>query len=240
MSARRRELLAGAAVAFGWASGLAGCAAPAKVAAPSIPPPPPVPRVGDRWRYARVNLYNGLKLGESTMRVTALAPRLRIEVSDQPGDRVAEEVYADPWRVLHEPAYGLPMDFAAPCPLLPARLEPGAHERYSGLYSSPAIESPGGRGYYWSVWVDARDWERLQVPAGSFDALRVTRRIAFTHPDFTRLDSVRTETLWYAPRVNRWVRREWTGHYRLHGFPPTRNREDWIAWELIEYVQAMA
>ena len=57
--------------------------------------------------------------------------------------------------------------------------------------------------HYWSVRVDARDWERIQVPAGVFEVLRVTRRIAFRHADLHRVESVRNETLWYAPKVNR-------------------------------------
>ena len=76
------------------------------------------------------------------------------------------------------------------------------------------------------------------MPAGEFDALRVERRIYFTHVDLRRSQSVRTEYLWYAPAVNRWVRREWTGQYI--GWPVRRGvaREDWVVHLLAEYAPA--
>lgn len=236
MNDERRQFVLKGATAFGLIAGLGGCASAVLVPAPATPPPAPVVRVGDRWRYARINRYNGIRLGESTMRVTAIAPQLRIEVVGANDAAGVDEVYSEPWRVIQEPAYDQALIFEVPSPVLPSRLEPGASERYSGPYRMAGDESRR----YWSVWVDARNWERVIVPAGSFDALRVTRRAAFEHPDYRRLDSVRVDTLWYAPQVNRWVRREWTGSYRVPGFPPFRNREDWIAWELIEYVQATA
>jgi len=228
---RRSMLLAGAAALV--STGLAGCATAVRVAGPATPPPPPTVRVGDRWRYARTNLYNDTALPEQVMRVTAIAPQLRVEVTDGSGPQPAE-VYADPWRVIQEPAYDMVQVFETPCPLLPARLEPGATERYAGRYRPAGDDTLR----FWSTWVDAQQWERVQVPAGSFDALRVTRRIAFQHANTVRIDPRRVETLWYAPQVNRWVRRVWTGEYTLPGFPQPRLREDWVAWDLIEYAPA--
>lgn len=87
--------------------------------------------------------------------------------------------------------------------------------------------------------MSAARWEEVRVPGGRFDALRVDRRIAFTHSDFWRIDSQRSETLWYAPAVNRWVQREWTGIYRQYGLPRYGGRrEDWVRWRLLEYVPA--
>lgn len=77
------------------------------------------------------------------------------------------------------------------------------------------------------------------MPAGQFDALRIDRRIWFTHADTRRSQSMRTEQLWYAPAVHRWVRREWTGQYL--GWPIRRGgpaREDWIVHELQAYSPA--
>lgn len=230
MVARREFLAAGAAVL----AGAAGCATRATLPTPAVAPSAPQVRVGDRWRYVRINLYNGIEVGTSTMQVADLAPRLRVTVTDADRNAHADEVYSQAWQVLQEPSYDQVLQFASPCPMLPSRLEPGASEQYRGRYSVPDLY---GR-FFWSAWLDARNWERITVPAGSFDVLRVERRIAFQHTDSFRIDSTRTETLWYSPLVNRWVRREWTGSYRLPGFPPIRNREDWIAWELLEHVPA--
>jgi hypothetical protein len=49
-----------------------------------------------------------------------------------------------------------------------------------------------------------------------------------------RFDPLRTDTLWYAPEVGRWVMREWTGNYMSGGPQPMRSRslEDWVQWQL--------
>ena len=188
-------------------------------------------RAGDRWRYAVIDLYRRERLTELTMQVAAEAPQLRVSVTDASGTARPDEVYASPWRVVQEPAYGAVIQFRNPNPLLPARLETGASERISNTFRASA----DGLWNFWSEQIDAQGWERVRVPAGEFVALRVMRRISFDHQDSFRTRSARDETLWYAPEVNRWVRREWTGRYYWAGMRGAPLREDWIAWELLEY-----
>jgi hypothetical protein len=94
------------------------------------------------------------------------------------------------------------------------------------------------RDFYWSDWLDAVGWQRVRTPAGEFDALRVERRIAFAHSDPFRDRPTREETLWYAPAVNRWVLREWTGRYWGRSHPPPLLREDWVGLRLVGYSPA--
>ena len=224
---RRRVLLAGAGAL------LAGCAAPAHVPPPDGAGAAPVVRVGDRWRYAQIDLYRKERTAELTMEVAEAAPQLRVRVIDASATPRADEIYQEPWRVIQEPAYGEPIVFRNPNPVLPTRLETGARERINNRFRAARDEL----WLFWSEWIDATGWERVRVPAGEFVALRVERRIAFDHQDPFRTASAREETLWYAPQVNRWVRREWTGRYRAVG---GGGREAWInedriAWELLEY-----
>lgn len=224
---RRRLLIAGAG-----AAALAGCAAPGYLPAPVEEAPPPTVRVGDRWRYALIDRYRGERFDEETVEVVATAPWLRLRVSGPDGVERDEEVYADPWRVIREPGYDQPIQFVHPSPVLPWRLAAGGYARVSN-----AIRTPGGdRTLHWSEWIDALGWERVRVPAGDFVALRVLRRIAFEHPDPFRERSSRQETLWYAPEVNRWVQREWTGTYFWPGMRlDAPLREQWVLRQLLEY-----
>ena len=68
------------------------------------------------------------------------------------------------------------------------------------------------------------------------------RTIWFDYPDVFRFNSSRIDSVWYAPEVNRWVRREWTGDYQhensLGKLGGTRRREDWVRWELVSYTPA--
>lgn len=228
--ARRRLLLAVPALGLS-AAQLAGCASPERLPSPASAPPQPTLRPGERWRYAKINRYNGQRLGEQVMQVETVDPVLRVSVSEGPGRALPPEIYADGWSVLQETVWDLVQRFNAPCPLLPRRLAPGASDFWRGTY-----EVPGYTGHRaWSVRIAAHDWERVQVPAGTFEALRVSRMIAFDHPDLLRSHSQREETLWYAPRVNRWVRREIDGRYVIPGYPPIRAREDRLTWELLDH-----
>ncbi len=224
----RRGLLRAAGLGL---AGLAGCARPARIAAPAAPPLPASVRLGDRWRYAKINLYNGETVDLQEMHVVALEPLLRIAVSRRDGTALPEETYAAPWRVIQENVWEQTQVFDAPSPLLPDRLEPGSVEDWRGTYRMPQDSWR----YAFSVRVKAHDWEDITVPAGRFEALRVSRRIAFAHPDLYRVGCQRQETLWYAPRVHRWVRREIDGACVLPGRPPARVREDRAAWVLLEY-----
>ncbi|HQD84413.1 MAG TPA: hypothetical protein PK929_15265 [Quisquiliibacterium sp.] len=227
LPARRALLISGAAL-------LAGCATPQFVAPPAAPVPPPTVRVGDRWRYQVVDRYSGRVTGLRAMQVAALQPQLRVAVTDGNDRPLAEETYARPWEVVQEPGYDLVQIFTQPIPVVPQPIAVGASARISGAYRLPGQDDQ----YFWSEWIDAPGWERIRVPAGEFEALRIERRIAFTHSDRWRLSAQRSETLWYAPAVNRWVRREWTGNYLWYGMRRSPLREDWVAYELIDYAPA--
>jgi hypothetical protein len=85
----------------------------------------------------------------------------------------------------------------------------------------PIVPTAAGAGSTATTWTDPRDgrplrWsqtlalagaETVEVPAGRFDCLRVSRTVAFTHPDPGRTGATRSETLWFAPAARRWVRR---------------------------------
>jgi len=226
MGTRRRLLIAGAG-----AAALAGCA-PGYVPAPVEEAPPPSVRVGDRWRYALIDRYRGERFDEETVEAVATEPQLRLRVSGADGVARDEEIYAAPWRVIREPGYDQPIVFVHPTPVLPWRLAVGGRARVSNAFRTPGED----RTLHWSEWIDALGWERVRVPAGEFVALRVLRRIAFVHPDPFRERSSREETLWYAPEVDRWVQREWTGTYFWAGMRRDAPlREAWVLRQLIEH-----
>lgn len=231
-SRRRRQLI----LALGTLS-LAACTTTpfsTPAAPPAAQPVAPRVRVGDRWRYAEINVYNGIRQAEVACEVVEVAPRLRVRLTDSRGKPRPDEVYEGAWRVIEEPFYDYLQVFEQPAPLLPDTLAVGESSRLDTAFRAPQASTER---YAWQQRLRALQWERVRMPAGEFEALRVERYIWFAHPDRTRLFPVRRDRLWYAPAVNRWVRREWTGEYRWPGGrrgPPTR--EDWVAWELLDYV----
>ena len=236
---RRRTLRAAAAVsALGGSVLTGGCANPAAVPAPAGAESivPPVLRVGDQWRYRLTNLYNRSTIGETTVQVVATSPEIRLRLDAGGGVAPLEERYADAWSVLVDASFDAPMVFDAAVPMVPAGLRASSGRRTVTRYRSERANQP----LAWEQRLDAIGWERVQVPAGGFDALRIERNIRLEHPDFFKLGAERNETLWYAPQVGRWVAREWTGSY-MPGSPTPRSgraREEWVRWELTAWLPA--
>ncbi|HMN64826.1 MAG: hypothetical protein KF786_07465 [Burkholderiaceae bacterium] len=227
----RRRLLLAAAAALP-----VGCAGPQFVPPPAGAIPAPRVQVGQRWRYDEINRYNGERRAVVTAEVVQVSPQLRVSLTDADGRRRDDEIYDRPWRVVQEPSYDYTQIFDRPVPLLPEPLAVGG-----GGFTQVGYRSVLGRDYplVWNERMVARGWEDLRVPAGQFLALRVERIIQFVHIDFRREESVREETIWYAPAVNRWVQREWTGRYVIPGgdFKPIY-REDWVRWQLLDWREA--
>ncbi len=210
-----------------------GCASPNAMPVPAGLDPLPVPtlRIGDRWRYVLINRYNNLAIGEVAVQVTAVTPLIRLSIDRGADKPLLEEIYTDPWSVLLETVYsGEPIRFNTPMPVVPQGASSGMNLKSETRYMTPS----SGSEYGWIQRLSVQGWEKVTVPAGSFDALRVVRQIDFVHPDFFRSYSTRTDTCWYAPQVGRWVKRDWTGSYISPDLMPRggRAREDWIDWQL--------
>jgi hypothetical protein len=139
--------------------------------------------------------------------------------------------------VLLETIYsGEPIRFSTPMPVVPQGSSSGMNLKSDTRYMTPS----SGTEFTWSQRLSVQGWEKVTVPAGSFDALRIVRQIDFVHPDFFRSYSTRIDTSWYAPQVGRWVKRDWTGSYISPDLMPRggRAREDWIDWQLTAYEPA--
>ena len=217
-SKRRRLLTAGAFAWIGAPALLSACATryENRIATPGGIIPAPQVKSGELWRYALINRYNGETINEVRAQVASVQPELRVELSDRSGRRLADEIYDAAWTIRQEPIYNETLVFDRPVPLLPPRLAVGSQQVTRTRYRLSGTGQP----HSWHVHMHAKHWERIAVPAGTFDALRIERLIRFEHHDLFRRGSRRMDTLWYAPQVNRWVMREWSGIYLEDGANP--------------------
>jgi hypothetical protein len=191
---------------------LTGCAAaPTGPVVNYTPGPVPPPHVGDTALYQVRNAYNGETLGDVQYVVD------RIE-----GDRVFVAVTASS-------AYaGLPHTEIYTPDGNWMRHPLSNHDRaieYEFLPPFPAYAFPLESGKGWSVRVNARNAvtgrtasvrvdgevlgsERLTTPAGTFDVVKIRRRVYAGDWDaFLRKTNI-VETDWYAPALGRSVRLE--------------------------------
>ena len=231
-----RLLCLGALVTF------AGCAAP------SLPPPVGAPvsvsapqaKVGDYWEYAVRDGYTGLPRGVYRYAVEVVeGERVVVEVTHE-GRHIDTLEYPRAWnarelpltgteRFRYEPAY---IAYSYP-------LEAG--KSWKAVLDATNVGT--GRRYRSFVYGKVVGWERIKVPAGEFDALRIERRLYAGNMEGYRTQEEVTETDWYVPSVGRAVRTQSSSeHFDTSrgggdggGEYPLRIRGDWLIGELVAF-----
>jgi hypothetical protein len=215
MKAHGRQRRAAAA----WMLALPWLPAAAQMAAAALPQL----RVGDRWRYRTNDGYSGVLLGEAETSVLAvLDDGYLIAIENARGRterRISREL--NPQQV----GEGLPADTGE----LRFPLSVGA--RWKSLASF--AKTNGSRGVI-RLEHEVVEAGRVRVPAGEFDACRITGSgfwdltafpIEKAQGDFSGKSE---RVVWYAPAVQRWVVVEMRTSAKGH-------RADWTRSELVTY-----
>lgn len=171
----------------------------------------PTLSIGDNWTYSVRDGFTGLGRGTQRHQVVEVTgERVGMTVTLQNG---VEESWAydrgGNW--LRHPAHGLQsFDYNPPYRAFDFPVAPGKTWRARLTATDPVT------GRRFPVWIDGvvLGWERIKVPAGEFDALRVKRAVFFDYYDYTtRGRSEIVEYEWYAPAVKQAVRREGSAIY---------------------------
>jgi hypothetical protein len=232
---------------------LAACASPLpqtppaglanEVAAPSIQP-------GSVWRYAVQDGYTHLSRGTIEYRVTDVMSD-SVAVAVDTGAQQTTETYTRDWNWLVHPATNMQTFIYKPAyqayqfPLV-------AGKKWTS--TATATDPATGRSFPIRVEAEVLGWQKVRVPAGEFDTVKVLRRVYFDYwQQGVRGESWIIETDWYAPSVNQVARRETTSRYwrlasseprfsfvRVKGDRdgdafPRFEQDDWLVYELTEY-----
>jgi hypothetical protein len=234
--ARRRLLALPLAIA------LPGCAALAPPGGQPVESATRLP-VGTVLRYATRDGYRGALLEEARWIVDAAGARFENLAYEEAGSGGFGESLAPMVARLHDPsgaliawerADGTRTRFDPPLRALPFPLVPGATLRQD------VIALTGSRARAVVMRLRVGGWERIAVPAGIFDALRVDRDLWLGDHDFHRTETRRIETDWYAPEIGALVRcSEDSAHQDLLAGrprfgPALIRRGDWRVRELLE------
>jgi hypothetical protein len=139
----------------------------------------------------------------------------------------------EPWgMVLVDPHWAQVQVYERPIPLWPEQLRPGWQTQISTKYKTPIDQEA----LPWDQEMKALAWETITVPAGQFKTLRFNNLIKFRNGDIGRTDSVRQETVWFAPEVGRWVARESRGTYYVQDSVIAQSyNESGFRWELLQW-----
>ena len=198
------------------------------------------PVAGATYVYLLSNGYNNAPRAQITYRVEQVdGDRVAVAVSAEgaPVEAPRTEVYAADGNWLRAALTShnqlRVFEFAPAYPAYAFPLEPGKSWSMRVSATDPAT---GRRN---SVRVDGRvlGHERIRVPAGEFDTIKVSRRVYAGDWDGFRQETNITETDWYAPALGRPVRTESRSGYMNTGqcgrFGCEIVRGDWNVYELL-------
>jgi hypothetical protein len=219
---------------------------PAEIAAPQLRP-------GSSWRYTVSDGFTRIARGTVEYRVRGVDGNT-VTVDVLSSGQEGTELYARDGNWLRRPATNM-QEFAYNPPYRAFDFPLVAGKRWSAKTS--ATDPADGRTFPVTIEGRVLGWERIKVPAGEFDTVKVKRMV---YLDFFRLgdrgQSVIQETDWYAPAIDSVVRRETTSQYlklaqrpRAPGFMrvsdgddhgnddtlPRYEQDDWLVYELVAY-----
>jgi hypothetical protein len=233
---RRRFILGASALTCGVLAGCATSPGPAPAGVRAVDAPQPMP--GQYWEFAVRDAYTGFPRGSYRYTVAGVDARgVTLEVTHD-GERIDTYVYAGGWNAIEQPLTNLQrFHYDPPYPAFDFPLYPGESWRRVVRAHDPAT----GRTYRVHVHASVGNWQRIRVPAGEFDALRVTRYVYAGNAEFFKLQEEIVQTDWYAPTVAYVVLTEGNSSHidtsRSGGGRgrPLRVRGDWLIAELVRY-----
>jgi hypothetical protein len=187
------------------------------------------PALGQSWTYQKFNFYNSQLLGTVKEEVVDTSGGIRISRRSLDNLDLGDEFQPVWGQVKEDPYWDNLQTYEAPLPLWLDNFAVGTSQSNSTHYRSGTSSFR----YWISVRTAVLGWERLVLPIGSFDVVRIEKLIRLNHPDITRLDTLRRDTLWLAPEMGRWVARETNGEFRIASKRAGwTGREDHFRWQL--------
>lgn len=193
--------------------------------------------IGDSWTYRVRDGYTGLARPDQRLRVTgADSDRVRVAASRSEGQDEAQ-IFDREWNWLSRPATNLQsFEYSPAYRALSFPLAVGKTWRATATATDPR----DGRRF--PVWIEGtvQGWEKVKVPAGEFEALKVRRMVFIDYWEYAlRGRSEIVEYEWYAPAVKQAVRREDRSQHLSYLYSddkgPSWVRDDWLIAELASY-----
>jgi hypothetical protein len=153
-------------------------------------------------------------------------------------DRLLPGVHWEREKLSNQPLVALPgihpYAFSPPYPELPAQLEPGVS--WSG--ETVAKNDVTGRSMRIKVTGKVAGHERVRVPAGEFDTLRIDRVTYLDDENDSHSPTRVTESEWYAPAVGRSIKYSTKSEYyeKVDKDGPQKPVPgEWTIYELVAY-----
>lgn len=201
-------------------------AGPLALAEARLPAPAPTPAVGDSWTYQYSDVRKGVKGNLNRIEVTSI-DNAGVHVDVRRADGGApptQQLFSSEMNPIDRGA----MHFAPSFARFAFPLAPGKEWQSDVVGDNQKL----GKQLRYTIKGKVLDWEKIKVPAGEFDALKVVVDAAYRDDGADNDGNGKlTETIWFVPEINNFVKldyRETDKQGRI------ANRD---SWELTSYVR---
>ena len=191
------SILALSILAASWAT-----ACPAETLPPADRPDP---KVGDSAVFRNLNVRTGEKRETSTVVIEVDADKIVYETS---GSTSGTRTYTRDYN-LREVKTGERVTFTAKPFWSSLRFPLEVGQTWDGFFESETVVRPRNRSTQWRWKANVVAAEEVTVPAGTFQAFKIEYDGRyFAHQGIQSWTGSHKETAWFAPSVNRFVKRE--------------------------------
>ena len=187
------------------------------------------PAVGQSWVYRKYNCYNSQLLDVVKEQVAKVGKDIQIVRNAKEPAILSDEIHSEWGRVKRDSYWEMVQTYEKFVPHWLNGMKVGEKEDFETYYFSDTSS--------FKYWLSGRiyfvGWEKVKLPAGTFDTMHFEKIIRLPQYDSFRLDTVRRDSIWLSPEVGRWVVRETNGEYRVSGGKGgSIRREDYFRWQL--------
>jgi hypothetical protein len=191
-------------------------------------------KVGDSWTFEARNGYNKNLLTSYRVEVTGISDSgIATRVTDNNSGLVTDERFARNWNPISAEWPALQQyEFSPAYPEFPDRLETGV--KWSGQTLARNIST--GRELKMKTYGTVVGRERVRVPAGEFDAIKISSDTVLDDAEFWRHRTHVIDYQWYVPELGHTVKHETrSSFYENTGMHPVEHAGDWTVFELTAY-----
>ena len=187
-------------------------------------------RVGQSWKYLKINQFNSDPVELIEDEITALENgQIIISRKGPKSQNLGNEVQSPFGKLLSDSDWDSNQTYQSAIPIY---LDLNQINLSSTIQTSYQV---GNSSYRLPMAATIRQlgWESITIPSGTFTAMKIEKLIRFQHNDSTRLDSTRVDRYWYSPEIGRWIVRETSGTYFTMAGPRRNDmKEDFLRYEL--------
>jgi hypothetical protein len=165
--------------------------------------PAPVPAVGDSWTYQYTDVWKGAKGNINRMEVASIdeaGVHMAIKRAAS-GALISTQLFSPEMNPIDRGG----MHFAPSFARFAFPLAPGKE------WNSEVVGDTSKAGKQWRYQIKGRvlDWEKVRVPAGEFEALKIVVEAHYGAADTGAAGGQLTETVWFVPALNNYVKLEY-------------------------------